>query len=362
MATLALTTENKDRITLKAFGCIYSNASAEQQALIDGTGTSAGESKAALSIVQQAAQWITMAGLALAPDNFEAWFVSETVLRLVASERPERVAYFREERDAAREAALTTYIPTEANVAALQGQTFTYQTVRTHVVDHCVRRKPVVYPSIASIDAATLWAMLYIWNRTGWNFRRRWVIGSIATDETITFSSGLAAGETFDSFAIDELYCTDVDQCIRHTVGNDMQWVRSLANQPTGRPIHFRVQRQAASTIYQFYPVPDAAYQFRSEVWIKPPAAASSATDATPFNLFPTDFQSIIRDLALSKVLRGYDPKMAATMWETAISQLETMAPQYDDRGAVDDQQQIRDVYRDMNYITGASQDLGGSY
>lgn len=358
---VALTSANKDTIALKAFGNVYASCSTNQKTLLDGNGASAGETASALTIVRQAAQWLSMAGLASAPDAFEQWFISEAALRCVASERPERVAIFREERDSARDNAMTTYAPTETNVAALQGQAFTYQTVRAHVVDHCVRRRPMIFPSVASMDAATLWAMLYVWNRTGWNFRRRWVVGSIATNETISFSSGLAVGETFDSFATRKLYYTDSDQCIAHAEGDDMQWVRSLANQSTGRPTFFRVQKQAASTIYQFYPVPDAAYEFRAEVWIKAPAAASSATDGTPFSLFPADFQSIIRDLALSKVLRGYDPKMAESIAGTANDQLEALCPQYDDRGAVDDDQQVRDVYHDTNYI-GSGGCLGGEF
>ena len=440
---LQLTTTNRDTICLQAFGTVYSSCTAQQKALTDSTGsvptsTPTGLAGAALTIVYQYAQWFQQTGSATGPDPWEQWFIAETVYKLIQSTRPERASEFLTAREQAMEAALAAFSSAAIDSSTTpQGQTFSYQSIRLFVIDHCIRRRPArVFPSVPNIDAATQWVLDYVWRHTGWNFKRRqcqlYIVGNAMTGgtwtnstKTLTINStgythvtggqlyvrggtgavigvydiaskpgntslvlatslsgsggdlatgditcsavttsifGLGASETFDTFSSRRFYYTDSSYAeVGWANADDISKMLSSPTAVPGRPQVFRHERRAAFNVFQFYPIPDQAYQGRFEANIAPPAAASSASDTAPFDAFPSALRPIIRDMVLARVLRLYNVPGWTEAWASASDQLEISAPQYDRRGEPEQEQKVRDAVQDP-YQMGLSNQFGGIY
>ncbi len=185
MVSLTYTSAHQDRIALLLHECLYTNLSAAQKALIDNTSTTPGGiALDCLTILKQYAQWIDAAGGTTAPDVWEQWLVAMVVARAGQSLRPDRVAMYRRDEAYARAAAIeafsrkaVTYDPgsdTEVFTA-------TYQTFRYHVLSNTTKRKPPIWFSPETIDAATNYVVNNVWNGQDWNFRRRQVTMSIKT-------------------------------------------------------------------------------------------------------------------------------------------------------------------------------------
>lgn len=350
--SLTFDTASRDTVAIKAFGTVYASCSANQKVLIDNTGTTtAGEGPNALTEIRQIAQWLTQAGIdtsahAIA-DTLRPAMISLAVLRLVTSERPERAGEFRREYQERLATLADAFSKSEINVATNQGVTFTVQTIRYFVIDHCLRRQRVLRPAISTIDSAIQWMLSYLWARP-WNFKTRSVTGSIATTSVITWT-GMGSGNTFEKIATRKLYYTDIEgSWIQHINRDEIARLRSSPNIGTGRPESFHIQQETGGTTFIFYPPPDAVYAIRAMVTIAAPSIGTDATVATPFDAFPAAFKPIIRDGALARVLMNHNLDAGRTMWSDVCEHIDRIAPSYyDDRGEPPADQGVRDVYGD---------------
>lgn len=354
--SLSLDSATRDTICLKAFGQAYSSLNANQKLLVDNNGGTGGDANNALTMVQQLAQWLTQAGIdttatSLA-DTLKSLLISLAVKRLVASHKPERLPIFEKEYDDAFDLLVDNYSRVEANATSSQGTAYTVQGIRQYVIDHCLRRKPRVFPMIGNIDSQIQWVINHIWARR-WNFRIKSATGTVDSSSVVTFS--LSGSNTFDSLATRRIYYTDQPETWMQSVNmEDMQRLRASSASATGRPTTFTVQKGASGTTWLFYPVPDQTYNIRAAVYIGAPSITSSSTDAGLLSDFPATFKPLIRDMVLARVLKQHNLPDGDEKWRDATNQMESDAKNYyDDRGEPPTEASVRDVYGDVESITG---------
>jgi hypothetical protein len=97
------------------------------------------------------------------------------------------------------------------------------------------------------------------------------------------------------------------------------------------------------------------------EAFIASPSAASSSTDTAPFTAFPSEFQTVIRDAVLAKVLLNHNAPGAQEVWQRVEEQVKSLLNVYEDHGYAEESvtRESRDVYGDVADM-GDSTRLGG--
>lgn len=183
-AAATVSDARKDKVAFRLFSSTYTAlGTGYQQSLIDGEGASA------LVQLETYGQWFTMTtATGNAPDEWEAWFIDEICARVSRNSHPERAAFYEKASNRAMLAAFDAYARRAVTVTpATSTESFVYNTLnnRIYVLNHCVRLKPSLLPTIDSVDAALTECLTEIWNRGSWTFARRPVrINIIRTDFT----------------------------------------------------------------------------------------------------------------------------------------------------------------------------------
>jgi hypothetical protein len=159
---------------------------------------------------------------------------------------------------------------------------------------------------------------------------------------------GLAAGETMDRVASSRLYIDSVN-----AVGVDWAPAETMAMakarfRATSGPVRFvRSEVRTGMTVWHFAPDPAQPFAMRGEVFIAPPAAPANATDSAPFDAFPAAMRPHLRDMALGRVLTRLGIEGGEKVWQRAVDDVHHLFAAYDDRGVIDDNPTVRDVYGD---------------
>jgi hypothetical protein len=367
---IAYTSAIQNRASLLVFGAEYSTLRAYEKVLLDNTwasgGLTGGVAKDALQVVQQFAQWAEMAGSATAPDDFEAWFVSEIAYRAVQSARPQLRPQFKSDRDDAMENALQSFTRTQITANSLS-TSLTATDIRQHVISSLVRIRPLRYVPIEQIDRATMWCLNNLWNRTKWSFRQRLVTATIATDETVTITAGLESGETISDILTNNLYIEgSTREMLRWVSVDEMVQLRALTVQTTGRPRLFRTTKVGSTITWKFYPIPDTTYTIRFGALTAGPTLPSGAPSTT-ITQFPAEFHPTIRDFVLAKVMQESQIPGGQEAMARVEDDIGRHLAFYDDIGEPDALQTPRDVYGDFSQMSdtrrlpGWSGTLGGA-
>jgi hypothetical protein len=279
--------------------------------------------------------------------------------------RPDRVEQFSKYEREQFERALSTfsrkavdYNPSSDTEASAN----TFQTVRYYVASTLLRRNPPVVLPMDLVDAATLRAILWLWNAYDWPFRRRSVTATITAASAVTFSGT----DTFLSLASRKLYFSDTS-----SLGNAFcEWAdgdlmsrmqASVSGVSTGRPTHFRFQKAGDTVTWQFYPTPNTTYTATCEIYITGPGAPTSATDTAPFLKFPAEFQPWIRELALAEALGAIGDAKAEAIRNRIKGECDRYFPQLADVGRQDDTVGVRDVYNDAGSVAAWNGSIGGA-
>jgi hypothetical protein len=357
----------QNNVALTVYGYPYADLKANEKAFLDNSNTPAvptatpgGKAGHALTRVQQFAQWYEQAGASSSPDAWEHVLVAEVATLLAVQAKPDQIKTFYQQSREAWAAAIDSYAVAATNIAALQRQTITYAMLRLHVIDHLIRMRPRLYVPVPMIDTAIQWAINHLWHSHRWNFRRRMVTMTIAANGAVTFD--LPAGESFHSLASKSLAYTDETGTeLFWLEGQDMARAKAADDDEgsTGRPEYFRAEHRVAGLTWHFSPAPDAEYTLRGEVFIAAPAAAANATDTAPFDKFPAAFRPMFPDLVLGKILHD-NGKDAGGKYHSALDQINTLAPIYEDRGAPEQSLAVSDEYGDLNQLMGGSTRIGG--
>lgn len=179
----------QNRIALSMWGVGNSSLTSDQKTHLDGTWTSGAlATGAAFDVytrITQIANWFEQAGATSAPQAWEHWFVAEACLLLAPTYRPERIAQYTLEREAAIDAALDSFTlrdPTGTFSSSNLSQAATVNGLRFYVLNHCARRKESganqglrrrIFPPIDEIDSHIQWTLNYVYNKEPWNFRKR---------------------------------------------------------------------------------------------------------------------------------------------------------------------------------------------
>lgn len=354
MAALAYSSALQNRIAGLLFGSTYSNLTADQKTLLDGTSSASppttGVAKDAWDEVQKWSQWVDLSG-GQAADDAERWFVNQAAAYMALQMRPDRLEQF--ERVAKRE--FVSYIRafsrksiTYSPGADTEAWSLTTQNIRYYVINRYVHeRKPedwMMIP-IELIDSAIQKCLMLLWNGYNWPFRRRQVTMTVTTASAVTFN--LSGSETFLSFASRDAYFDDSDSsgAMLMSWANADEMAALIAvresQSMTGRPQRFRFERTSSGNTWQFYPTPDQTYTARCEVFIAGPGTPSSASDATPYSLFPDTCRPLIRELVYYEVVGDF------TRRDAVLAQFEDYVPRFTDVGGVDTDQSVRDIYGD---------------
>lgn len=366
MAVISWTSAIQDQVALLLMETQYTSLTSQQKNVIDGTWTTgaltAGEAFSALSMVNQWAVWLTMAGAAATPDTFTPWLVDETCYRACRVLRPDRFPIFersvqRTKADALRTLSGAAIDPTAASSSdAYSGH---LQNVRKFVANYLVRLDPPLMIPMDAIDQAFYTTVNKLWKRSNWLFKRRTITLSIAADGTVTDD---LSGETMDTVATRLFYYTD-DSSARTKIAwassDDFARIRTRWGTSTGRPQYFRIQKTGDTRTWRLTPMPDAAYTLYGEVYVDGPGTPSSATSTTIFSKFPAAFWPLIRLATLAEVMEAAGHRNADALFQKVEYDVGKLLPEWDDPGAPDNDQTVRDSNRDVNEITG-DEILGG--
>jgi len=341
----------RDSIALQLHGVAFASLTQDKQDTITTAGT------LSLSEVDQWADLYQRAGSGdNAPAEWAHWLVSIVVAKLSYTHHPERAVDARREEARARMACFEAfarkavdYDPTGSDTEAF---IYTQQAIRHHVYDVCVKLKPPIFPAVTAIDAATRWATMHAFNKGGWMFRTRPIVGVLESDSTITVSSGLESGESLDSFAVRKLYLTgDGEGAVEFVDADTMAMLRASDTDATGRPRYFRVRSvNAASTYtlkYLFWPEPDADYGFRAEVFTRTPAVPTAATN-TPWALMVAEWLPCLKDIVLGRILMSH--QRGREMYDEAMNELDSILAKAEGPGDVEMDIQVRDAYQDRTW------------
>jgi hypothetical protein len=354
---ITYTSAIQNRIAMSVWGRQNSGLTADQKAHLDGTWTSgsltSGMAFDALTRINQYGQWWEQAGASAAPAAWEGWFVSLTALKLAVSHRPDRIQGLRVELNDAIESALQTHSLTDATSTTITGQTLTVPGLRYFVMNHAIRRTPRLFVPPSDIDAHLLWVLNYLWNCAGWNFRKRQVTLTIATNSAVTTDLGVT--ETLDSLSSRQLYYDDTSGArIRWVSSDEMAQLRARYGTETGRPRFFRTERSGSTLSWKFAPLPDAQYTAKAECHIKGPGTLSDATSlTTELAKFPPEFGPVVRDLVLGRCLMFHSAADGRRIYEDALAQVETFLPAAEDFGRPAHTQTVRDAYQDIQALGG---------
>lgn len=353
---ITYTSAMQNTIALNVWGRQNSGLTTDDKTHLDGAWTTgsltAGLAFQALTRLNQIGQWFEQAGASSAPAAWEHWFISLTSLLLAKTHRPDRAALYAAEERQAADAALSSFSLTDATSATISGQTLTVPGLRYYVMNHCVRRRRRLFVPPADIDAHLQWVLNHLWNLAGWNFRKRLVTLTIASNGTVTST---LTNETLDSIATRELWYTDAPGfTLKWATAEEMARLKAEYGTDTGRPLWFRLERSGSSLTWHLAPLPDAQYTLRSEVYISGPATLTDATSLTnALAKFPTEFGPVIRDLVLGRVLEHHGAEDGAAVVSRAMDQVTAFLPAAEDHGRPAHTQEVRDRYGDARAQTG---------
>lgn len=209
---LSLTTAIKDQVATYLFSSTTYAAlgSGYQQNLIDKWGASV------LLELEEWSKWFAFStGAGAAPDSWEGWFVDAIIARIQGNTHPDRAPAARAQALKSMRNAIDSYTRNTITYdpsSTTEAFVFHCQNNRKYVLSHCIRLERPLYPDMATVDAAFAETAAYVFNRTGWTFRRRPVTVAITrtaftggtwTESTKTISgltsvgTGLAAGTRF---------------------------------------------------------------------------------------------------------------------------------------------------------------------
>lgn len=369
MAALSWTAAIQNTVALTLMGQTYSSLTTEQKTLLDGaasvpTASPGGCAGDAFSLLNMWGQWFNMAGIASTSDTFNPWLVDEVCYRACRNMRPDRFPMFERAVQKSKADCLRAYttstIDATANPSAdaFLGH---LQNVRKYVMNYLVRMDPPLFLPMDVIDQSFYAAVNKLWKRANWLFKRRSIQLSIAADGTVTND---LSGETMDGIASREFYYTDDTG-----VNTRLQWGSAdlMAKQKvrwgstTGRPQFFRIQKVGDTRTWRLVPTPDAAYTLYGEVYVDGPGtpALDSATSTTIMAKFPVAFWPLIRMATLCEALESSGHRNANEIYNKVEHDVTVLLTEWDDPGAPDNDQEIRDVNNDVSEIAGNNY-LGG--
>lgn len=141
--------------------------------------------------------------------------------------------------------------------------------------------------------------------------------------------------------------------CMEWLDADQMASVRGVTSAATGRPEFFRMQSNAGTRNWRFWPRPDQAYTLFGEVFTTGPTLPTTPSGTTAFDLFPAEFRPVIRQWALARVLANHGVPQNE---DRLKAMLDPLLASYDDHGNADNDQSIRDVNGDY----GATMQFGG--
>ena len=370
---LTYTTAVRDQVALRVYGKLYANTTTQDQTILDAEGAHA------LAQIVQYGKWFTLLeDPASLLDEWEFWLVSLSAYRVAQFGRPDRIEVYEaiEARD--RQDALLTYTrlapDVDASGATHESRINYTLSIRQYILGNLIRRDDFKFIPVEQVDHAIYWAVAYLWNLRNWNFRRRQVLLSISTASAVTVTwdtryTVTPTTDVFDSFATRHLYLIESPyNKVTWATADEMSLLKArlAANSTTGAPQLFRFERRATESNYFFYPTPDQTYTARAEVFVSLPIGATGIGDPAvtvenAFKFFPSpEFEAVIRDLALWKVLSRWGMKGSRQLWLDIESELERTLPLSDDHGDIDVDSPIRDVYNDPMFM-GHHNQIGGA-
>lgn len=382
-------TSAQDAIALQVWSSHYSELDTWQKDLQDDqtTGATAGGVVGQnLTRANQIGQWFAEAGATSAPAAWQHYLIAASVAGLYQSQRPERASDAYKIAQMALEEAIDTYTNDDLNSASEFDNALSFKAIRWYVLVNCVKRRPRLFPPTQKIDSATRWAFNNFWNRTQWPFRKRSVRLQIDTSGNTVITQGFTTTEaaTFsvESLATRELYYSDSGSrgsiTCKWADADRMAELRAYYGTETGRPQYFRFEgtgkvvlttsttstdwtsEATSSTLsFQFAPTPDAVYSTRTAVYIATPSLPTSATSTTVFSSLPNEFQPVLRDLVLGKIIK--DMSGDGTVFSDTNDEIDRLCQKYTNPGVVDDTQRVRDVNKDEWAISGWQNYLGGA-
>lgn len=209
---LSLTTAVKDQIARFCFSSATYAAlgTGYQQSLIDDWGATV------LVELEEWSKWFAFAAASgSAPDSWQGWFVDAIIARIEGNIHPDRAQAARAQAMKSMRNAIDSYTRNVISYdpsSTTEAFVFHCQNNRKYVLSHCIRLDKPLYPDMATVDAAFAETAAYVFNRTGWTFRRRPVTvvltrtaftGGTWTESTKTISgltsvgTSLAAGTRF---------------------------------------------------------------------------------------------------------------------------------------------------------------------
>lgn len=280
-----------------------------------------------------------------APGSWVNWLHAEAVSHAGFNRADQPATELRRQAAEARQTALTTfdYVTDDNNTSGA----LTLKELRRYVAIHLARRDSP--PSMRVIDYAAQWVLTTIWNRKNWNFRRRPVTLTIATNSTITVSGSVS----LDSVNTMLWWYTDnngLRQTIAWANADEMAAARAIWTD-TGRPRFVRAHKDAGAWTYEFAPAPDIAYTVRTEAITTGPPEITDETATTPFDEYPKEFRPLILDMVLARTMVQMGMRGAEQALDEATGLVDTLGPQFEDYGSMDDRGGVTDVYADAAYI-----------
>lgn len=386
MPALAYTAAIQDRI-FRMLGIDLSTADTDTTKFIDNTWTSGsltgGMALDALTQLQLMGQWFALVAPTSVPSELESLLVAKTVVLCAPKFQPDRMdAYVQAQSEA--QMTLDTYarnLVTYDPGATPEASVLTVQNVRYYVVSNMIRRppawetvggtarpKPRPFVPFEVIDANLERVMRRIWQMGDWIFARRKVTISISTSSVVTFSAGLGASETFDSWLSRKLYFDDTGS----QGANFMEYTRDADDQArldayagattlTGRPRRFNITESSGTLTYWFSPPPDQTYTARGVCLIKGPTLDTLTNTTTALARFPTTFNHVIKDAVLAETLRHINDPHGEQLWRQVVEEVERLLPTYTGPGTPEREAlQQRDVFDDLQNFTGGTATMGG--
>lgn len=174
---------------------------------------------------------------------------------------------------------------------------------------------------------------------------------------------GLEASEEFDSLGCVRWHHTEssgLGEDLRYVDADDFAKLRTSNGTTTDQPRYFRTHLASGSvTAWRFSPPPDADYTFRGEVITRQPAAPSSASATTTFAKYASEYGPTIRRNQLARLYTNSGRHNKAMSREVA-REIDTLFPVYQEAGDGASYASVKDVYGDVDDLSGGTMMIGG--
>ena len=335
-AILAFGADNQNAVSNILYSDDFGNLSSWQQAVVDEAGA------AAFAIISGVGQYFPgVLTDTTPPPAWDSWINAEAVAIASESTGNGRTESTRRRALSARAAAIQTY--TYDTSVANTASAITLVEIRKYVA-FGLNRQPSL-PSVEMVDYAAQWALNWIWNRKSWSFRKRPVTLTINTDETVTVS-GATSLDSINSVLWWYDDTSGQGDVIQWATADQMSAAKATYTS-TGRPIFVRAHRVNTTWTYQFAPTPDQAYTVRTEALETGPPSITTASATTPFDSYPTEFKPMILNLVLARVKSELGLQGSRLNLETAMEEIDTLGPAYEDFGEMDRHGSVVDVNGD---------------